>query len=174
VVALVLSTQHGLTHTDIEPAFLAARTALERNEFDVHADPALVDLLTDRPPDVRVVLGTNSPDIGVTRLLDKLGVRELLDDVRTSQRKDTPNGMPNLLADIERAFGVPATQVLSVGDNWFNDLAPVAEAGGATAYVDRFGHAELPADLRSETVAGLIPGIRTWLAGEPTTTKESQ
>ncbi|MBB2892615.1 HAD family hydrolase [Flexivirga oryzae] len=170
VATLWLARRHGLTPADLEPAFLASRAALERDEFDLHADPELVDLLRHRPPDVRVVLGTNSPDVGMARLLTRLGVDDLLDDVRTSQRKHTPEGMPRLLAHIQREYRVTTNQLLSVGDNWPNDLAPVTAAGGSTAYVDRFGHTELPADLRSDTVAGLVPGIRHWLAGEPAST----
>lgn len=170
VATLLLAQRHGLTPADLEPAFLASRVALERDEFDLHADPDLLELLGHRPPDVRVVLGTNSPDVGMARLLTRLGVSGLLDDVCTSQCKHTPDGMPNLLAHIQREYDITTSQLLSVGDNWPNDLAPVAAAGGSTAYVDRFGHTELPADLRSDTVAGLVPGIRHWLASEPAST----
>lgn len=59
---------------------------------------------------------------------------------------------------MEERWGVPAHQVLSVGDNYTNDIAPARALGCRTAHVDPFGSAAgLPCDVRVPRMADLLP-----------------
>lgn len=160
----VLAEQHSIGPLALSAAYLASRHALGTDDAPVSAPHGLATLLAEVRTDARVVLATNAPDIRLTETLAVLGLTGLLDAVLTDVGK--PGGMGAVLD----RFGVrPAgagTRVLSVGDVWVNDLAPVAARGHATALISRRPPSEARPTWTVDTMPELYPAVRAWVLGD--------
>ncbi|GAA4728375.1 HAD family hydrolase [Isoptericola chiayiensis] len=123
-----LARQDGVDPTALQDAYLASRSLLGTPEAPVDAAPGLTQLLDALPHDVRVVLATNAPGVGVERLLTTWGVRERFAALHYDVGK--PAGLTPI---VEAALA--DGPVLAVGDIVENDLAPATALGAATALV---------------------------------------
>ena len=156
--AMALGTLHGVTAEALAEAFLASRKFMLTGECSVSAIPALVQAFQELRGTVRVVLATNSPAEGLAPLLDRLGVTGLFDEVLPGA--DKPRGLRRWIAAQLRDR--PAGELFSVGDHYFNEIEPAAEAGARTGYIDRFGRADGPATVTAAVVEDILPGIAAW------------
>ncbi|KAB8291444.1 HAD family hydrolase [Bifidobacterium avesanii] len=128
-------------------AYLASRHALAQGAFDVRAPEGLGAFLGRLADAGRAcVLVTNSPLIGLKETLARFGVLGLFDAILPGSGK--PGGWPEVIRRLigDKASDTDATntadgrgerahRLLSIGDHWVNDIAPVAAAGYATAYI---------------------------------------
>lgn len=155
---------HGLAATEVSRAYLASRDALLAGEVEVGVPHGLAALLGELRPAVHVVLLTNAPAYGLDVLLTRLGLDGAVDETIGDAGK--PAGMAAVLDGLLHRFRIADEpwRLLSVGDVWENDLAGPVERGCATAYVDRFGLRQGPADAVAATVEELYPAIRAWAA----------
>ena len=148
--------------TELDEAFLASRAALAGPELAVEVPGGLLDTLATIRPSTRVVLATNSPQLGLAALLTRIGAGEAFDEIINSAAK--PSGLPRILASIAAEVDARATpwRIFSIGDHWHNDIAPAREFGASTGYIDRFNRADGPADAVAPDVEGLLPAITAW------------
>jgi len=142
----------------LSAAYLASRKRLETDDLGIHPPEGLHESLQELGPQVTRVLMTNSPELGLERALETLGVAGLLDQVVCSAAK------PVALA---RHVGVllggqSPHRLLSVGDHWTNDIAVPRAMGCATAYLAPAPHPLRPADVTARTYAELALHIKTW------------
>jgi FMN phosphatase YigB (HAD superfamily) len=158
--AVVRLAGPGVARATLDAAYVASRKALSAGEVDVHSPDGLPRLLADLGSTVRRVLLTNAPDIGMSMLLDRLGLVDVIDEVITSAGK--PDGFDTLLPQL--LDGSDPARLLSVGDMWVNDISRPLQIGCATGYVDRTGADPRPAHARATTLPGLYPAIRGWAA----------
>ncbi|WP_327069912.1 HAD family hydrolase [Kitasatospora sp. NBC_01302] len=158
----VLGRRAGLATEELNRAFAATRELmLDAVRCPLEVPAGYAELITElRASGVRVVLATNSPAAGLQALLDRLELPPLLDAVVSGTGK--PEGLRRLLHE-ERA-GAEAGRLCVIGDHWRNDIEPGREIGAHSAYIDRFGRADGPADAIAPTVEGLLDSIRTWAA----------
>lgn len=168
----LLAHQAGLDGAESGAAFRAARRELLARGLehtDLHAPDGARELIVqlrsrqEEHGGVIVVLATNSPAEGFGTWLEALELQGAFDAVISSARK--PLGMP---ATLQQALAtgkgrpVDPTDVLSLGDIWANDLADVAELGGTTVLIDRFGTGLGAPDHRVPGFAEAEPVIRRW------------
>ena len=148
----------------------AVQTAFQRTREDM-LDPAcelevvtpLVEELTALRGAVRVLLATNSPRPGLAALLARLGVAEAFDDVLPGAAK--PDGLRRMLRrELGADLRARPWRLFSLGDHYYNDLAPAVEIGAAAGYIDRFGRADGPATAQAPVVERLLPAIHAWVA----------
>lgn len=139
-------------------AYAHSRALLAGGGLDIHAPVGLAELLDRVRPAVRVVLMTNAPDTGLTESLATLGLTAGIDEVVASAGK--PAGSSAILRRL--LGGADPRTLLSVGDLWVNDIAPALEFGCATAFIDRGGRDDRPADARGRTMPELYPAIEAW------------
>lgn len=111
-----------------QKAYLASRENLA--DTGITAPEGLANFLASYPG--RAILATNSPEIGLSAALRKLGLDRSFDTVYT--RVGKPEGLTRIL-DTDLADTDP-THLISFGDIWEFDLAPVAAVGGRTVLVD--------------------------------------
>lgn len=151
-VVAVLAQRTSADETQRGRAFERSRD--KASTTDIVAPDGLIELV----PALRshTILVTNSPAIGLDRMLATLGLVDVFDDVVASAGK--PSGMHAIVAPTLHAGG----KVLSIGDNWVNDLAPVAALGGSTALVDTFGRGFGDPDIIARSVTDLYPAIAAW------------
>jgi FMN phosphatase YigB (HAD superfamily) len=174
-VAKVAIRRHAVTRQVLDRAFLATRSFMTTPGCALEVPAAYRDLLSElRAGGVRVVLATNSPPGGLDELLDRLGVRPLLDAVVSSTAK--PAGLTRLLrAELGGAVGPdgpgdPAAQIpaevaaraFAIGDHWVNDVEPALRLCVPGGYIDRYGRCDGPATAAAPDVEGLLPALRSW------------
>jgi FMN phosphatase YigB (HAD superfamily) len=148
----------------LDAAFLASRQALVAPECAIEVPSGLLAALRDVRRTAYVALATNSPADWLAELLARLGAGDAFDDVASSAHK--PIGMPGILLGLAGRIGVTDQpwRLCSVGDHWANDIAPARTFGAVTAYIDRFGRHDGPADVVAPDVEGVLPTILRWAA----------
>ncbi|HEY2695767.1 MAG TPA: HAD family hydrolase [Pseudonocardiaceae bacterium] len=148
--------------TELDEAFLASRAALAGPELAVEVPGGLLDTLAALRPSTRIVLATNSPQLGLAALLSRIDAHEAFDEIINSAAK--PVGLPRILAHLATEVDVRERpwRIFSIGDHWHNDIAPAREFGASTGYIDRFNRADGPADAIAPTVEELLPAITAW------------
>ncbi|RNI18065.1 HAD family hydrolase [Flexivirga caeni] len=154
-------TREQLDETALNTAYAASRKRLQAGELAVYAPDGLADFLNGLDGVAERVLVTNAPAEGVTEVLLQLGVTSLLDRVVSSAAK--PDGWDALLPQI--LGDRPASAAVSVGDVYRNDIAPLIAHGAATAFIDRFGVADLPASptWTARSFPDLYSTLAEWL-----------
>jgi phosphoglycolate phosphatase-like HAD superfamily hydrolase len=157
-----LALAAGLSDADVRAAFLAHRTRMAGGDVPFHAPDGAAALLAEVRSAVRVALVTNAPADGLPAILAALGLNDSFDHVVGEAGK--PTGLPGV---VDELLGAPRgshdlRRVLSVGDIWENDLAPLAIRGAATGFIDRHASGRGSPTFRAATFEGLIPAIRAW------------
>jgi FMN phosphatase YigB (HAD superfamily) len=154
---------HGVSAAVLEDAFIGTRADMLDPACELEVVAPLVDTLTGLRGTVRVLLATNSPQPGLAALLDRMGVAEAFDAVVPGAGK--PDGLRRLL---QRELGPDLRarpwRLFSLGDHYYNDLAPAVEIGAAAGYIDRFGRANGPATAQAPVAEQLLPAIHAWVA----------
>lgn len=151
----------GVTAEGIDAAYRASRADLADGLITTHAPEGFASFLAAFPASVHRVLVSNSPENGLREQLAKLELARSFDEIVTSANK--PAGLPAIAARILAEQGAPAARLLSVGDIWVNDLAPVAAMGSATALIDRMPVPEGAAPtVRAPHIEELYPWFLEW------------
>ena len=147
----------------VETAFSRTREDMLDPSCELEVVTPLVDELAALRGAARVVLATNSPRPGIEALLDRMGVAAAFDDVVPGAAK--PDGLRRLLQrELGEDLRARPWRLFSLGDHYYNDLAPAVEIGGAAGYIDRFGRADGPATAQAPVVERLLPAIHAWVA----------
>ena len=152
----------GLPAEVAEAAFRHTRQDMLDPDCELEVVTPLIEALTALRGAVRVVLATNSPGRGMAALLDRMGVAGAFDEVLPGAAK--PDGLRRLL---QRELGddlrARPWRLFSIGDHYYNDLAPAVEIGAAAGYIDRFGRADGPATAQADVAERLLPAIHAWV-----------
>ncbi|TWE12498.1 HAD family hydrolase [Rudaeicoccus suwonensis] len=150
-----------LKRPTLDAAYTESRRRLQAGEVEVYLPIGLRLFLSSLNGVAERVLVTNAPIEGVAEVLTRLGLTSELDRVISSVGK--PDGWTATLPQIlgER----PATAAVSVGDVYRNDIAPLIPYGVATAFIDRFGSADLPLapTWTAPSFPDLYPALAEWL-----------
>lgn len=159
-----LSAAAGAAQDLLRQAYLASRSRLDAGEGETRAPHGLTDALADlRQADVRIVLATNSPRIGIEKWLAGRDLDHRIDEVIADAGK--PAGMPALLDQVATRAGLQVPAALgSIGDVWANDVGPAMERGGTGFFIDRFGTGQEPSSYTGTTFEDLLPAMRDWAA----------
>lgn len=81
--------------------------------------------------DARLIIATNSPDIGVREQLERWSMADLFDEIRAGVGK--PAGLSTMIGRLLETCR--SEDVLAVGDIVVNDILPARELGCATALI---------------------------------------
>ncbi len=149
---------------ELDKAFLASRAALARPELGVEVPGGLLDALVALRSSTRIVLATNSPQLGLAALLSRLGADDKFDEIIDGAAK--PVGLHRILVGIAEDIDAREApwRIFSIGDHWHNDIAPARDFGAVTGYIDRFGRADGEADAIAPKVEGILSTITAWAA----------
>jgi FMN phosphatase YigB (HAD superfamily) len=163
--AAAMANLLGLQQAAIDAAYTASRADLADGLVSTYAPEGFASFLGVFPAGAHRVLVSNSPANGLTEQIEKLGLARSFDEVVTSAGK--PAGLTAIAQRIlaERGLTERPERLVSVGDIWVNDLAPVAALGGATALIDRM---PMPPGagptVRAPHIEELYPWLLEWAA----------
>ena len=145
-------------------AYLSSRVELATAAAPVIAPTGLARFLTEARPQAHLVLATNAPSIRIEEALGSLGLTGAFDTVHTSVGK--PAGFGPLLDELLALLPAgtdAASGLLSIGDVWANDLAPVHARGASTALVGGPIPADATPTFRATHLYELYPALQAWL-----------
>lgn len=136
-VPRIIAIHYGLTHPVADQAFLETRQYMMGSAFVMKRIPGLQELLEEIQFKKKLVLLTNSPEPDSDAILEKLGLREVFS--KKIFMADKPVQTSLHFAEIKKTYGVDYEQILSVGDNWINEIRPARLLGCQTVFIDSHG-----------------------------------
>ncbi|QOR65386.1 HAD hydrolase-like protein [Cytobacillus suaedae] len=156
-VPACVAFHHGLSGESGHQSFLETREFMMTPEFKMNQITDFKEMLQDlREHGVKLVLLTNSPEPDSEVILTKL-------DLQTVFHKKIFNGKkPTLTSkrfeEIALTFNVKYNVILSVGDNWINEILPAQKLGCSTILIDPHHiSTDESADIVVETMTQAIP-----------------
>ncbi|WP_035748240.1 HAD family hydrolase [Glycomyces sp. NRRL B-16210] len=154
-----LAGEFGVADAARHDAYIATRERMAAGEFDVWTPKGFREFLWSLPRSVEVALVTNAPAATLEPVLERLELDGLFDHVIGDAGK--PEGLDAILDELleER----PPETLLSIGDIPRNDLAPAADRGCATLYIDHYGRPWPRATASGATLEELYPFIHRWV-----------
>lgn len=160
-VPACIAYHYGLSTADGQASFLATREFMMTDQFQMNSVRGLQEAIRHaRKHSVLQVLMTNSPQIDSERILEKLGLHESFDHKIFQARK--PLQTKKHLQTLSDAYHVPFEQIVSVGDNWVNEIWPAQELGCQTVYIDPHLVGEnLDCDWRISCIRDWVPLLKT-------------
>ncbi|WP_102349779.1 HAD family hydrolase [Bacillus sp. Marseille-P3661] len=115
-------------------AFLETREYMMSDAFQMTPIPGLKELLEDLYTDINLVLFTNSPETDSEAILAKLGLSQYFHKKIFEGKK--PVHTKSWFNEIKEWFTADYHEMLSVGDNWINEIQPANELGCKTISID--------------------------------------
>ncbi|MBB6455368.1 putative hydrolase of the HAD superfamily [Salirhabdus euzebyi] len=122
-----IARHFGLTNVDTEWAYHRTKEQMAELDGMLEPTPGLREFLTELGKTKKLVLMTNSEKVDVARLLKFLGLDEVFNDIIPSALK--PKNTKPHFEDIVKRYNVKPEQVLSIGDNFMNEVAPALQLG---------------------------------------------
>lgn len=155
-----IARHYGLTDAQTSEAFLATREFMMGPDFHMNNIPNLLETIAaSRANGVKQVLVTNSPQPDSEKILDKIGLLNSFDEKVFTARK--PSGTKAVFERLSQQFNVPYERILSVGDNWVNEILPALELGCQTVYIDPHNIGEtLESTARVKSMQGALEFIK--------------
>ncbi|MEI5908314.1 HAD family hydrolase [Bacillus spongiae] len=151
-IPAAIAYHYGVTNNQVEKAFLETRKFMMRDEFQLQKIAHFKGVLQELRDHTKLILLTNSPEPDSRVILQKLGLQHTFH--RTTFLAKKPIDTKKHFTAIKHIFGVKYNEILSIGDNWINDILPAGELGCLTMYID-------PHNIGQENAADLIvPSIR--------------
>lgn len=129
----VMGRHMGVPVEEIGDCYIKTKDYMVTDRFQLTKTPGLIDTLTQLKENKKLVLMTNSERDDVTRLLSELGLTGLFTEEITSAFKPA-----RTVEHFERLFSeyeVKPHQVLTIGDNFINDVAPALKMGMKGVYI---------------------------------------
>lgn len=127
---------HGAT--DTRGAFLATKEFVASDAFTLQPIPGLAGALERMRDNGKcLVLATNSHQEDTERLLQRLGLEGYWHALYPDCNK--PKRTREVFSAIAARFGAGGRAVLSVGDNFLNEIAPAEDLGFQTLFIDPLG-----------------------------------
>lgn len=123
----VIGRHFGLTNEHTETAYHQTKEQMAEKQDYLTPTPGLKTFLESISPSKKLVLMTNSEKNDVQRILSQLGIDHLFKDRITSAYK--PVKTRDHLERIIDTYQVNPEEVLSVGDNFMNEIAPALQLG---------------------------------------------
>ena len=157
-IAAVISHKYKLPEEKLRSAFEQVRRemVLAPYHFEVHG--GLLEALGELTALEQKILMTNTYLESGIEFLNYMKIRHLFDDVKCGAEK--PLGLDRYFAYLLEQ-GYQAHEILSVGDNPWNDLHPVKRKGGRTCFISPYPSSDQEVwDLRLTTLDELAELMR--------------
>lgn len=133
----VCACHNGLSFEVCEDAFQQARKYMMSPGYKYICPPGIAEALRDTSLRFYQVLATNSPSHEGKRILAETGLEGVFDIEIYSAGK--PHGTAQVVKHIVEYFGCAPCEILSIGDNPFNEIFPPRNLGCQTLLVDPCG-----------------------------------
>lgn len=144
-----------------QQAFVPTRQYMLSPECQMDVAPELKPFLDKVRDRMLLALVSNSAEEAAVPLLQKLDLLEAFDVVRTAVGK--PTGLLETADLLVVQHDLNPLMVMSIGDNYTNDIAPALERGWATVHVSPHGYFPGPSTYQVRQVEDAFPAIWRWV-----------
>ncbi len=148
--------ERGLERDAMTAAFLRGRAELDAGRIEISTSDGVIDRLGAMLGWYRVLV-TNSPLASTMTLTARLGLDTVLDTIIGDAAK--PGGLEALLSPAGDLAARRWGRIVSLGDIWVNDLAPVDAVGGETGLIERHPQPQATPTWRAANVQSLLDQI---------------
>ncbi|WP_187442037.1 HAD family hydrolase [Sutcliffiella horikoshii] len=135
-VPVSIAKHYGLSSEEAYAAFLQTREHMMTDDFLLEPLAEFATVLEKLHKKFILVLMTNSPQTDSDVILKKLGFTSYFHDKIYEANK--PVNTADRLLYISQQHHVPYSQMLSIGDNYINEILPAAILGCKTICIDPF------------------------------------
>lgn len=122
---------------DTYPAYEKTKEYMATDQFQLTQIPKLRDSLWHLKEKKEIILITNSQADDVQRLLQQLNLEGIFENIITQAKK--PQITMNHFSAIMKKYAVKPEKMLSIGDNYINEIAPAIRLGMNTIFIDVYG-----------------------------------
>lgn len=155
-----IARHYGLSNEQSYEAFLETRRYMMSPEFQMNPVRGLRESIEKWKRNCQIVLMTNSPKPDSEAILKKLNLHDLFDHKVFEARK--PTMTKDHIEEIQLKYGVAFSEILSIGDNWMNEIQPAQQLGCKTLLIDphrrtEAGHADIIVHKLGEIISILSP-----------------
>lgn len=162
-IALLYADQYRLDEQTSKNAFERVRQEMLCQPNEIYRHHSLFDIISNLNVEKKLLL-TNTPAPSGPEFVNHLRIGELFDSYVYDACK--PEGVKACLEQLLED-GYKAHEILSIGDNPWNDLYPVKKRGGRTCLISKYVHADPTVwDASVETIEELAEFLQK-LAGYP-------
>ncbi|WP_136605121.1 HAD family hydrolase [Paenibacillus dokdonensis] len=156
-IAAVISQRYNLPDDKLKHAFNRVRREMLRAPHQFRAHRGLFQAIGELDLSKRVLMTNTHLESGI-EFLNHMQIHHLFEEVLCGAEK--PAGMENYLSSLLKE-GYGAHEILSIGDNPWNDLYPVKRMGGRTCFISPYvSHDKETWDIRLTTLDELEQLIR--------------
>ncbi|MCP8617904.1 HAD family hydrolase [Salirhabdus salicampi] len=130
-----IARHFGLSSKGTQDAYHETKEQMANLEGFLHPTPGLQEFLASLSTEKDLVLMTNSDAEDVERLLQFLGLHKFFTDIVPSALK--PVKTKPYFEEVIKRYDVRPEQVLSIGDNFMNEIAPALQLGMYAAWLTK-------------------------------------
>lgn len=123
--------------TDTKDSYIKTKEYMTSDQFKLVQTPGLKEALIKLSKNKHLILVTNSEEDDVNRLLTKLDLQNIFDDIFPSANK--PANSREHFQYIKTKYEINPKHILSIGDNFINDIAPAIQLDMHGLYIQT-GH----------------------------------
>ena len=152
-----IAFHYGLNRTQTKQSFLKTREYMMGSDFNMIPVPGFKECLASLKNTMHLVLMTNSPQIDSEVILEKLGLKDLFTEKIFTASKPTKT-----IAHIKylsEKYQVSYDEILSVGDNYVNEILPASQLSCQTIYIDHHNSGYENLGIVVNSVRDLIPHL---------------
>ncbi|WP_433747675.1 HAD family hydrolase [Falsibacillus pallidus] len=154
-IPVSIARHYGLSSELAHQSFLQTREYMMTDDFQMEEIQGFKDALQSLSQSKKLVLFTNSPQKDSEVIVTKLGFLDYFDYKIFEGRK--PVKTEAALRKISDHYGVPFSQILSVGDNAINEIYPARKLGCQTILIDGHDYGDpSQADYVVKNISGVV------------------
>lgn len=156
-VVNALRHKHRISAETADAAFRRVREEMLEAPYAFPLDETLLQAVRELDVETKVLM-TNTYEQSALDFLRRMGLDSVFDDVVPAAEK--PTGIAHYMEALVRR-GVAPHEILSIGDNPWNDLLPAKRIGACTCCISPYDMAEEESwDIRLHTVGELAALLR--------------
>lgn len=158
-IPISIAAHYGLSSRECYDGFLETRAYMMTPEFKMEIIEDFKETLEAVRQKRKLVLLTNSPEPDSEAILHKIGLHHVFDLKIFNGSK--PIQTLKHFEHIKEFFGVSYEEIISIGDNWMNEIRPVRSLGCSTIFIDthRLGDDTI-ADMVVHSIKEVIPFLK--------------
>lgn len=122
---------------DSYPRYLETKQYMVTDAFQLTPIPGVREGLLQLKKEKKMVLVTNSDSDDVGRLLKELDLEAVFEHMITAAKK--PSLTNEIFTKLMEQYQVKSEEVVSIGDNFINEIAPALQSNMSAIYIDPQG-----------------------------------
>ncbi|MCA1030643.1 HAD hydrolase-like protein [Bacillus timonensis] len=156
-VPVAVARHFGMDGKDSYKAFLETRRYMMGPHFRMKEVSGLSEsIATLKKNGIKTILLTNSPEEDSRVIIEKLNMESHFDKKIFDGTK--PLHTIEHINSISKEFNLSYSQMLSVGDNWINEIRPAQQLGCRTIFIDSFKISQPDfSDYIVNSISNLVP-----------------